>query len=82
MFNQVNFGEKLKKCRKDRNFTQEEVAEKIGVSGQAVSKWEKGECLPDVYNLKLIGQFYNISIDDLLDLNKYLTGKEEFSKFE
>ena len=44
MFNQVIFGEKLKHYRKSRNFTQSEVAEKISVSAQAVSKWEKGEC--------------------------------------
>jgi len=66
MFNQVGFGERLKKIRKEKNLTQEEVAEKIGVSGQAVSKWEKGECLPDVYNLKLLGKLYRISVDNLL----------------
>ena len=48
MFNQIAFGEWLKKYRKTKNFTQEELAAKISVSGQAVSKWEKGECLPDV----------------------------------
>lgn len=67
MFNQVIFGEKLKNIRKEKNLTQEEVAEKIGVSGQAVSKWEKGECLPDVYNLKLLGRLYRVSVDSLLE---------------
>lgn len=67
MFDQIAFGEKLKNIRKDRRLTQEEVAEKIGVSGQAVSKWEKGECLPDVYNLKLLGQLYRITVDSLLE---------------
>ena len=66
MFNQDAFGKKLKNIRKEKNLTQEEVAEKIGVSGQAVSKWEKGECLPDVYNLKLLGKLYRISVDNLL----------------
>lgn len=68
MFNQASFGERLKGYRKEKNLTQDEVAEKIGVSGQAVSKWEKGECLPDVYNLKLLGQLYRISVDSLLDI--------------
>jgi transcriptional regulator with XRE-family HTH domain len=68
MFNQISFGEKLKSCRKEKNLTQEEVAEKIKVSAQAISKWEKGECLPDAFNLKLLGRFYRISIDSLLDL--------------
>lgn len=67
MFNQIAFGERLKNYRKAKNLTQDEVAVKIGVSGQAVSKWEKGECLPDVYNLKLLGRLYRISIDSLLD---------------
>ena len=68
MFNQVGFGEKLKGIRKEKNFTQEEVAEKIGVSGQSVSKWEKGECLPDVYNLKMLGRLYCVSVDSLLEM--------------
>ena len=67
MFNQLVFGEKLKNYRKMKNFTQDGLAEKIGVSGQAVSKWEKGECLPDVYNLKLLARLYRISVDNLLD---------------
>lgn len=68
MFNAVILGEKLKKCRKEKNLTQEDVSEKIGVSSQAVSKWEKGECLPDVYNLRLLGLLYHTSIDNLLDM--------------
>lgn len=39
---QVNFGQRLKQCRKEKGFSQEEVAERIGVSAQAISKWEKG----------------------------------------
>ena len=75
MFNQILFGEKLKNIRKEKNLTQEEVAEKIGVSGQAVSKWEKGECLPDVYNLKLLSRLYRVSIDNLLDIENEGTEK-------
>ena len=67
MFDQNAFGEKLKNHRKSKNLTQEEAAAKIGVSGQAVSKWEKGECLPDVYNLKLLGRLYRVSVDSLLE---------------
>lgn len=69
MFDQVYFGKRLKNYRKSRNFTQEEAAARIGVSGQAVSKWEKGECLPDVYNLKLLARLYRVSIDSLLDID-------------
>jgi two-component system cell cycle response regulator len=73
MFNQEAFGEKLKNHRKLKNLTQEDVAEKIGVSGQAVSKWEKGECLPDCYNLKMLGKVYQISVDALLDVEEIAT---------
>lgn len=66
MFNQVDFGKRLRLFRKKKNFTQKEVAFRIGVSEQAVSKWENGECLPDVYNLKILGQLLHVSIDTLL----------------
>lgn len=67
MFNQVEFGKRLRAFRRAKNFTQKEIAFRIGVSEQAVSKWENGECLPDVYNLKLLGQLLRTSVDTLLD---------------
>lgn len=66
MFSQVDFGKRLRLFRRNKNFTQKEVAFRIGVSEQAVSKWENGECLPDVYNLKILGQLLHVSIDTLL----------------
>lgn len=67
MLDQAIFGAKLKSHRKNLKMSQEEVAEKIGVSAQAVSKWENGECLPDCFNLKLLGEVYGISLDILLE---------------
>ncbi len=67
MLDQKLFGEKLRKHRKIRGMTQEEVVEKIGVSAQAVSKWEAGDCLPDCFNLKAISEVYRISTDVLLE---------------
>ncbi len=67
MFNQVDFGKRVKAFRLRNNFTQKEIALKIGVSEQAVSKWESGECLPDAYNLKLLSKALRISVDSLLD---------------
>lgn len=61
------FGEKLREHRRHRGMTQEEVANQIGVSAQAVSKWESGACLPDCFNLKSIGDTYGISLDILLE---------------
>ena len=60
MLDQKAFGEKLRKHRKRLGMTQEEAAEKIGVSPQAISKWEAGDCLPDCFNLKIISDVYNI----------------------
>ena len=67
MLDVKTFGEKLRNHRKNLNLTQEQVAEMIGVSGQAVSKWESGECLPDCFNLKSLGDIYGISLDILLE---------------
>lgn len=67
MFNQIDFGKRVKAFRLTKNYTQKEIAFRMGVSEQAVSKWENGECLPDVYNLKLLAQLLNVSVDSLLD---------------
>ncbi len=67
MFDQVDFGKRVRAFRSRSGFTQKEIALKIGVSEQAVSKWENGECLPDLYNLKLLTQVLRISADSLLD---------------
>lgn len=75
MLNQVAFGKRVKSFRLRKNFSQKEIALKIGVSEQAVSKWENGECLPDVYNLKLLAQVLNISVDRLLDTEIYNSEK-------
>lgn len=67
MLNQKLFGEKLRNHRKRLGMTQEDVAEKIGISPQAISKWESGDCLPDCFNLKAISDIYGISADVLLE---------------
>lgn len=67
MFHQVDFGKRVKSFRLRNNYSQKEIALRIGVSEQAVSKWENGECLPDVYNLKLLAQILRVSVDSLLD---------------
>lgn len=67
MLDQKVFGEKLRNHRKRLGMTQEEVAEKVGVSPQAISKWEAGDCLPDCFNLKAISDVYKISADVLLE---------------
>ncbi|MBQ0017177.1 MAG: helix-turn-helix domain-containing protein [Clostridiales bacterium] len=53
--------------RKSAKLTQAEVAEKLNYSDKAVSKWERGETIPDAYILKQLAQMYYVSVDDLLD---------------
>lgn len=63
----MTFGEKLREARKNTGLSQEELAERIGVSRAAVAKWETGKGLPDIDNLKAIAGLLDVSIDYLLD---------------
>lgn len=56
----------LKRMRKMHRFTQEELAEKIGVSRQAVAKWENGESVPDIHNCIALAELYGVVLDDLV----------------
>lgn len=71
----MTLGEKIKELRNKINISQEELAEKLGVSRQAVTKWENDVGLPDVENLKAIATLFNISIDELLDYKKEILGE-------
>ena len=62
----MNFAEKLKLLRKERNITQEELAELLSVSRQAVSKWESGTGYPETEKLLIISKGLNVSLDYLL----------------
>ena len=55
----------LFQLRKLQNMTQEDVAEKVGVSRQAVAKWETGETIPDLERARLLAQALGVSLDDL-----------------
>ncbi len=68
MFNQIDFGQKVREIRLKNGLSQKEAAFRIGVSEQAVSKWENGECLPDVFNLRLLAKILHTSADELLDI--------------
>lgn len=71
---QTYLGDNLYTLRKQKGISQDEFAEKLGVSRQAVSKWERNEAYPDTENLIAISRFYNISIDDLI--NKSLSSED------
>lgn len=63
----ITFGEKLKSARKKAGLTQEQLAEKLLVSRQAITKWEANRGMPDIENLKQLSKLLGISIDYLLD---------------
>ncbi len=68
----MTFAEKLSDLRKTEKLSQEELAEKLNISRQAVSRWEMGTAMPDANNLVQISRLFNVSIDYLL--------KEEYTK--
>lgn len=62
----MNFSEKLKEIRKNERLSQEQLAEKIGVSRQAITKWETGKGLPDIENMVIIAEIFKTTLDELL----------------
>lgn len=65
----VEIANNLVRLRKKNGLSQEDLAEKIGVSRQAVSKWERAESSPDTDNLIALAELYNLSLDDMIKGN-------------
>ena len=61
------FSKNLRKLRTEKKLTQEQVAEKLGVSPQAVSRWETGVTFPDIMLLPEISKVYGVLVDDLFN---------------
>lgn len=76
------FNEKLKMLRKEKDFTQESLADKLNVSRQAITKWESGDGIPDIENLKQISILFNTTIDELVKEDKdiNLENKKNYSE--
>ncbi len=72
----------LKLNREKMGLTQEQLAEKIYVSRQAVSKWERGESLPDLENIILLSDLYDISIDQILRGAKFLNKPFQIGEYK
>ena len=66
----LEIANRLVALRKENNLSQEALAEKLGISRQAVSKWERAEASPDTDNLIALAKLYHISLDDLLKIHE------------
>ena len=73
----IETANRLLQYRKKHNLSQEELANKIGVSRQAVSKWERAEASPDTDNLILLAEIYGVSLDELLKGESNNSSKSE-----
>ena len=60
------FADRLIELRREKGLSQEELARKLGLSRQAVSKWERAESAPDVGNLVALSSIYEVTLDDLV----------------
>lgn len=65
--NQIEIGNFIAKKRKEKNFTQAELAVKLGVSNKTISKWETGKCMPDYNIIQSLCNQLEISISELMD---------------
>ena len=72
----LRIGEKIKSLRRQKSISQEVFANYLGVSFQAVSKWENGNTMPDITMIPAIASFFGVSTDELFDFNLFETEKQ------
>lgn len=70
----MDLSEKIIKLRKANNLSQEQLAEQLGVSRQSISKWELGQSMPEVENLSLLSDIFNVTVDYLLKPSEVIIG--------
>ena len=75
----MNFSEKMFELRKKEGLSQEELAEKVGVSRQTISKWEMGQSTPEMEKLVNLSKLFNLSLDELVG-NDVINGIENKSQ--
>ena len=74
----MELGKKIRQLRLKAGFTQEQLADKLGIGPQSVSKWENSVAMPDITTLPLLAETFGVQIDDLFDL----TAKERLNRIE
>lgn len=75
-FMKLLVGENIKSLRKSHNITQEELAEMLGISCQSVSRWELGTCYPDMEQLPVLAEIFQVSVDKLLGVDAIMEEKK------
>ena len=75
----LGFSDNIKRLRKEKNVTQEKMAEVLGISSQSVSRWELGICYPDLELLPAIANYFGTTIDALL-LNDNLSKAKDLEE--
>ena len=73
----LNIGETLKEQRESRNLSQSQLADKIGISQQNISRWESNSNIPNIIDCIKLADFYGISFDTLIGREDYATGNIE-----
>ena len=66
----MSIGDKIRRLRKVKKLTQEQLAEYLNISSQAVSKWETGLSSPDIDMLPRLAVFFGVTVDELLDFDR------------
>ena len=69
---EITIGENIRRLRREKGMTQEQLAEVLNVTNAAVSKWERGDSLPDITMLFPIAEFFGVSVDNLMGYDEYL----------
>lgn len=78
----MKLNEKIYKLRKQKGWSQDDLSEKVGVSRQAISRWENGQALPELEKTKILAQIFEISLDELVNENEITNSNVENEKNE
>ena len=78
--NQEKIGNFISECRREKQLTQEQLAEKLGVTSKSISKWETGNCLPDASKYQALCEILNITVNELFSGERLSSETENEAK--
>lgn len=79
----IKVANRLQELRKKNGYSQEDLADELGVSRQAVSKWERGDASPDTDNLIALSKIYNVTLDELINgEDEYKVNENDYVNFK